>query len=51
MAVPSGGSDKRNTTGGVFIATTEGGTILRLNGMKVHFREFWLMASMPTKRS
>ena len=28
MAVPSGGSDKRNTTGGAFTATTEGGTIL-----------------------
>jgi len=28
MAVPSGGSDKRNTTGGAFTAVTEGGTIL-----------------------
>ena len=28
MAVPSGGNDKRNTTGGAFTATTEGGTIL-----------------------
>ena len=28
MAVPSGNNDKRNTSGGAFTATTEGGTIL-----------------------
>ena len=28
MAVPSGNSEKRNTTGGAFTAITEGGTIL-----------------------
>lgn len=28
MAVPSGNNDKKNTTGGAFTATTEGGTIL-----------------------
>jgi hypothetical protein len=28
MAVPSGNNDKKNTAGGAFVATTEGGTIL-----------------------
>ena len=28
MAVPTGNNDKKNTSGGTFTATTEGGTIL-----------------------